>query len=198
MLILPATNLLVQRALRRCWAFVLASAMLGGLGALPNAAGSDLVMTEPQVKALCLLNFAKYISWPAEAFATTNAPIRIAIAGDERIHQELERAAKNKVISGRPVLVLDYEDGRVPENCHMLFIGATQKSRTQEILKAVSEKPTITVGDADDFADRGGVIMFVKRENKVRFEVNLKAARAAQLQISSRLLALADAVRGKE
>jgi hypothetical protein len=49
----------------------------------------------------------------------------------------------------------------------------------------------LTVGDAPDFLERGGMIQFVLVANRVRFEVNLDAAREAGLQLSAELLKVA-------
>jgi len=57
-----------------------------------------------------------------------------------------------------------------------------------EILAAVKGRSTLIVGDANGFADRGGMIQFVTQENKIRLRINLAAAKAANLTISSKLL----------
>ncbi|HJX10369.1 MAG TPA: YfiR family protein [Candidatus Binatia bacterium] len=44
--------------------------------------------------------------------------------------------------------------------------------------------PTLTVGEADDFAAAGGMIALLIDDNKIRFEVNLDAAGNAGLKIS--------------
>jgi hypothetical protein len=55
----------------------------------------------------------------------------------------------------------------------------------------------LTIGEIDQFLEQGGVINFVKKEGRIRLEISLDAARLANLQISSKLLNVADAVRGK-
>lgn len=164
-------------------------------GAMLNAA--EVVVTEPQVKALCLLNFAKYVTWPETSFTATNSPIRIGVIGDSKIHDELTRAAQGKTVNGRPVEVAGA--GGVAEigRCHILFVSGSDKARVRETIAAVRSDAVLTVGEGSEFVEGGGMIVFVKRDNKVRFEVNLAAARAEKLKISSKLLALADAVRGK-
>jgi hypothetical protein len=42
-----------------------------------------------------------------------------------------------------------------------------------------------------DFARRGGIINFILEDDKVRFEINVEAAKQADINISSRLLTLA-------
>ncbi len=49
----------------------------------------------------------------------------------------------------------------------------------------------MTVGDVKGFAQLGGIINFIIVKNKVRFEINMKAAEEAGLKISSKLLRLA-------
>ena len=57
--------------------------------------------------------------------------------------------------------------------------------------------PVLTVGESSQFTRNGGIINFMKKENTVRFEVDLNAAQLARLQISSKLLKVADIVHGK-
>jgi hypothetical protein len=53
------------------------------------------------------------------------------------------------------------------------------------------ESPILTVGETDDFLRWGGMIEFFNDHNHVRLRINLAAARATSLQISSKLLRVA-------
>lgn len=53
----------------------------------------------------------------------------------------------------------------------------------------------LTVGESDQFALRGGVINFVRKNESFRFEVNLEAAEKAGLKISGKLANLATLVK---
>ena len=48
----------------------------------------------------------------------------------------------------------------------------------------------LSIGEADGFAERGGVIGLVVRDDRVKFEINTEAADSTRLRISSKLLAL--------
>ena len=52
----------------------------------------------------------------------------------------------------------------------------------------------LTVSDMEGFAEAGGVIGLMKTDEKIRFEINLLAAKDAGLVINSRLLNLAQIV----
>jgi hypothetical protein len=67
-----------------------------------------------------------------------------------------------------------------------------------ETIQAVRGLPILTVGDMPGFAKSGGIINLVLEDNRMRFEVNVKAAKDADLNISSRLLALARIVQPSE
>lgn len=47
------------------------------------------------------------------------------------------------------------------------------------------------MGDAAGFIESGGIINFIVRSNKLRFVINVDAADASGLDLSSRLLRLA-------
>src|ERR1700681_3648512 len=54
-------------------------ALFGLLAGSNRGFSAETSLTESQVKSLFLLNFAKYVDWPADAFETANAPIVIGM-----------------------------------------------------------------------------------------------------------------------
>lgn len=81
--------------------------------------------------------------------------------------------------------------------CAILYIDTTERTHVEEILQAVADQPTLTVGDLPEFLLRGGMIQFQFVENRVRFSVNLDAVSRRHLTISSELLKVAMSVRGR-
>ena len=165
---------------------------------LPHGIFAQSSLSEYQVKALFLFNFAKYVEWPVEAFSTSNAPIIIGIVGISPCGEHLQRAVQGKQVAGRSIVIRQVEKPEEMSQCHMLFIGDSEKRRLGELLDQVRDRPVLTVGESDRFAQQGGVIGFVKKEGKVRLEIDLKAGRQARLEISSKLLSVADTVIGKQ
>lgn len=154
-------------------------------------------MTEYQVKALFLLNFTKYVDWPPTSFVETNTPIIIGLYGENRFGDALNKAVEGKTISGRRIIVQSIDRDDDLGKCQILFISDSEKSRLGEILDRVKALPVLTVSEIDQFLEQGGAINFVKKDGKIRLEVNLDAARLAKIQISSKLLNVADVVKGK-
>jgi hypothetical protein len=166
------------------------------LGLNPGFCG-DSSFTEYQVKALFLLNFTKYVDWPPAAFAETNSPIIIGLYGEDKFGDALKQAVEGKTIGGRRIVIQPVEKGGDPGKCHMLFISDSETDHLGEILDKIKALPVLTVGETDQFMEQGGMINFVKKEGKIRLEINLDAARQAGLEISSKLLNVADVVKGK-
>ena len=67
----------------------------------------------------------------------------------------------------------------------------------REDLAILTGSNALTVSDAPDFLDRGGMIQFVLMSDRVRFDVNLDAVNRSHLVLSSELLRVAAAVKGK-
>ena len=172
---------------------------LGGLLAGPGAAmsGEATVLPEYQVKALFLFNFTKYVDWPSEAFARADSPIMIGVLGDSGINEELKKAVATKTVNGRKIMIQETASEEDWSKCHIIFIGSSEKTRLPAILAKIRALPILTVGEAGGFLDQGGIINFTKKDDRIRLEIDLEAARLARVQIRSQLLSVADTVKGK-
>lgn len=168
------------------------------LAGICRGPGAETVMNEYQVKALFLLNFTKYVDWPAASFADANTPITIDLVAGAKFGEVVKLAAEGKTVLGRRVVVELIEKGKNPQSCHVLFISGSEKRLLSDLLKKTKGLSVLTVGEDDQFLEQGGVIQFVKKAERIRLEINLDAAREAKLQISSKLLNVADAVRGRD
>lgn len=173
------------------------SVFLGGWCGAGLIGRADVSMPEYQVKALCLYNFAKYVEWPAGSFPDANSPISIGVAGNDAFAETLKTVVKGKAINGRPIAIQTLKPGEEGRKCHIVFVSSSENKRLEEILRPVKSSPVLTVGEGEPFGQAGGIISLVIRSDKVRFDIDLAAASQARLQISSKLLGLADAVRGK-
>jgi hypothetical protein len=158
---------------------------------------ADGSLSESQVKALFLLNFTKYVDWPPQAFAGSNTPITIGIYGESKLGEALQHVVAGKSVGGRAIVIRQIQSADDSSQCQILFISDSATARISGILDKTSAWPILTVGENAAFAEHGGIINFVLRNGNVRLEIDLAAARKAGLTISSRLLAVADVVKGK-
>lgn len=147
--------------------------------------------SEYLIKAGFIYNFAQLVEWPPSAFPQSDSPIVIGILGSDPFGTTIDRIVENKKIHGRGLVIKRVKWGTDLKDCDILFVSSSETARIDELIHAVKGMPILTIGETPSFARRGGVINLIVEDNKVRFEVNVDAARQAGLNISSRLLALA-------
>ncbi len=150
---------------------------------------------EYQVKAAFLYNFAKFVDWPPGTFANATDPIGICIVGQNPFGSTLEDMVQGKKLGERAFVVRRLADTRNTAKCQILFIGAAEWKRTRSLPQAPRDQGILTVGETDDFTALGGIIGFKLDGARIRIQIALEAADRAKLEISSKLLSLAEIVK---
>jgi hypothetical protein len=159
-------------------------------GVSPAAFGGE-EPSEYQIKAAFLVNFIRFVEWPAEAFKTATAPLVVGIVGQDPFDGALDQAVSKKTVNGRAVVIRHFSDAESARSCHVVFLAASEARRLSDVTSTVTSRGLLIVGESDGFAERGGIINFIVLDNHVRFQVNPSAATRAGLTISSKLLQLA-------
>lgn len=143
---------------------------------------------EYQLKAVFLFNFAQFVEWPASAFPEPDTPLGICILGADPFGAYLDETVRGETVANHPLAVRRYRRVDEIKGCHILFVSRQEQGHVGEILDSLKGRSVLTVSDAERFASRGGIIRFVTDHNRIRLRINLDAARAARLTLSSKLL----------
>jgi hypothetical protein len=170
-------------------------ALVLSLGMVLPAAAQGQTADEYQVKAAYMYNLAKFVDWPSDAFETASQPIVFCALGQTPLNRPLEDALAGKVVGARPLVFRQITDSKQAGECKVLFINLPDKKRYRQTLDQVKSLPVLTVGEADDFTEQGGVARFLLDAGRVRLEFNLDAADDAKLHVSSKLLSLGKTMR---
>jgi hypothetical protein len=149
--------------------------------------------SEYEVKAAFLFNFAKFVEWPADAFATSNSPIVIGILGKNVFGDDLTKTIRDRKVNNRAFQFRILQSATEATNCHILFISASEKDDYPNIVGTLHNASVLTVSEADGFLKAGGMINFLFEDNNIRFQISDVAAKKARLKISSKLLSLSAA-----
>ncbi len=149
---------------------------------------------EIAVKAAYLYKFLGYVEWPPAQFPGPAVPFVIGIAGNEPLARELERITAGRSVKDRRIAVRRMRPDEPLTGLHLLYIGPGDSARQMRLLKLAQQRPILTVTDTDTMGATG-IIHFRVVDNRVRFEVALDTAQRSGLQLSSRLLSVALAVR---
>jgi hypothetical protein len=162
------------------------------MSALPDSRESyaQTALSENQVKAALVFNFARYVEWPATAFANAMDPLFICHLGRDNLGGSIlalnTRQVNGRAIRTRASTTLDETRG-----CHIVFLSDSEERRIAPLLRGLADKPILTVSDATGFAEAGGAIGIVQGETRLQFDVNRASLDLAQLKASSNLLKLA-------
>jgi hypothetical protein len=148
---------------------------------------------EREVKAAFLYQFGRYVEWPSDQERASSSFV-ICVLGEDPFGVALDAIVKGKIVSGRPVAIKRILVPSESQDCRILFVSRSEDDRLPAILKALEQRTVLTVGEGTQFTRRGGMVAFTSEDKKVRFAVNLAAAEAAKLRLSSQLLRLAVSV----
>jgi hypothetical protein len=147
-------------------------------------------VSENMLKGALLYKIGGFVSWPAEAFASPETPVKICLLGPDPFGGALETLVRNQTIDGRTIVVAHVGGLSAHAGCHILYIGDIDEPHFAKTLAALRDAPLLTVTDSRSPLS-GGIINFVLRDNKVRFEIDDQAAVRHRIAISSRLRTLA-------
>jgi len=162
----------------------------GALLALSSAlsiARAQSLGDEALAKAKIVTAMLRFVQWPVASFEHPGSPIRLCVytqsQGIERAFQGYDRFAV-----GQRTLQLAFNPPADAPACHAAYLdgAAGPKGVRREV-----DSPIFTVGTADGFIERGGMVEVVSFDNALRFDVNLDAVRSAGLTINPGVLKLA-------
>jgi hypothetical protein len=164
---------------------------------IASLASAQNRMSEYDVKAAYLFNFGKFVRFTPPDADSKRQIFDICIVGDDPLGATLDRLAANELFDGKPVRVLRLKTAVEARGCAIAYISASEGARVKNDLDALRGQPVLTVSDAGNFLQNGGMVQFVPQENHVRFAVDLDAVRNARLSLSSELLRVAISVNGE-
>lgn len=166
--------------------FALVAGLLVVLG-LARGHSQELATTNPnKVKAAFIRNFAHYITWPSNSFSSGTEPWHVGVLGSNPFGDLLEKTFAGRTEQGRSFQVSRAETLAALLPCHILFIAEQDPVKRRAVLAKLHGKPVLTVGDAPDFLQEGGVIRFSVADH-VEMSINIDEAHLDGLEIPSQL-----------
>ncbi len=174
----------MQRSARiLLWLFSVALASFA-----PQALSEEL--PEYRLKAAFIYNFALFTEWPANIGTTLN----LCVFGKDPFGEEID-PLQGKKVGDRSVAVHRKASVESLKGCQIVFIAGSATANLPRVLDSLRGTAVLTVADSPGAAAQGVALNMGVVQNKITFEANLQAARAAGLNLSSKLLRLATEVR---
>ncbi len=149
---------------------------------------------EYKIKAGYLYNFSKFVDWPVYKKSEKNQTLNICLLGDDHFGSILDPIQKKKS-KGRRIRLFRFKQMQSEvRQCQILFIADNEPEQAEQIISGLNGISLLTVGDTQRFAASGGMVGFVIINGKVRLQINRAAVEKAGLNISAKLLEVAQIV----
>ncbi|RDL45684.1 DUF4154 domain-containing protein [Marinomonas piezotolerans] len=142
---------------------------------------------ERSVKAAYIYNFLRLTEWPIPL----EQPFYLCILGRTPLDGALNKLTGQPVRSHTNIRVINVTIGDELAVCNALYFDQSQYRQIDVLMRRLMSAPILTITDVQGLADRGTMIEMSTQDNRVVFEINLRAAQQAEIHISARLLKLA-------
>jgi hypothetical protein len=155
-------------------------------------ADDNVQLVEQEIKAGLLYNFLKYTQWP-DAHAQSAGNIVVCLFGGDPFDGHLQPMA-GRTVNQHAIEIHAIHNPQDMAACSLVFVHANEKPNWPQLQKTLAGKDILTVSDFDGFAASGGMIEFIRADNRIGIKINIDAVNAAHLTVQDRLLKLASAV----
>jgi hypothetical protein len=179
--------------MRRRWAWI--AGLLLAMGA-----AASTPRDVQQVKAAYVLNFLRFTEWPGRPRGEDE--FVLAVVGTREFADTLREIAREAERLGqKPVRVQQLDAGatrsrlqRALGEADAVFVQSDALVDAQTVLALSASRPVLTIGDVPGFAAAGGMLGLVPRGQRIVFDANPRAIQASGLQVSAKVLKLANIV----
>jgi hypothetical protein len=140
--------------------------------------------------------FPAYVKWPTNTFADANDSWQVGVLGGNPFGNLLEETllGTNHAVLGRSFEI--WHAGRLEDlpGCQIIFFAFKDEANTKAALEKLDSLPVLTVGEAGNFLQLGGIIQLEQKRDRMLMSINLDRARASHLEIPAKMLEVASAV----
>ncbi len=141
---------------------------------------------EYKIKAVLAFKILSYIQFPASSAGFEENIFKIGFSGNDA-ELAVFKSLESKKVKGRKISVEQITSTDNLASFSSVFISQHSGLPWQKVLVALKGTSTLTLGEADSFAETGGIIGFYKFQDKIRFLINREAAENSGLKINAQL-----------
>lgn len=192
--------------MRRCWIILLIClAAARPASALRADDVDDDALAK--VTAAFLLNFSRYSEWPEDRFGDAADPVVLAVVGRSPVTPYLRAIVADERVGGRSFAVRvipSPEEGEAEDfvealrGAHLVYVPRDERRWTDEVIRATWNRGVLTASEDRDFVEEGGAFELYVQRGRMVFDVNREAIDASRVQVSSKVLRLAQRVEGTD
>ncbi len=151
--------------------------------------------SEQEVKLALVYKISRFVSWPNE---DDRSEFRLCLTSDE-VHEIADQRLSGRTVRDNPIRVVKpASPDEARTSCDALYVSGEDEDANAAYIEALAGSPVLTLGDAPNFAQSGGMVGLTTRKNRVGMDINVKAYEQCGLSVNSQLLQLAKIVKTKK
>lgn len=164
------------------------SAVLVFFALAPSASAlAQTQASESDLKAAIILNMLLFVDWPARTVQPVDQ-LTVCYQGRGPVAIALLRL-DGKSVKGKTLKVVGLNSGNAAE-CLALYI-APDNAPIEKTLSQFAASPTLITSDSPEYFQRGVMLNLELVGGRIVFDIDLRSAQKAGLQVSSKALRLA-------
>jgi len=118
--------------------------------------------------------FSRFVEWP-NLIEADNKPFEIGVFKNEVLFKSLNIAYSSKTIKKRKVEIKNITNLADIKNIQILFLTQNAQSEIDDIVKAISNKPILTISDSKDMVEKGIQLYFYYENETTKRVINQEA-----------------------
>ena len=145
-----------------------------------------------KAKAMLTLSFIRYIGWSDEA---KKGDFVVGVVKDKEIAKNFVEQSAGKKFGYQDVVIKEFKSLEEIEDCQVLYVSKNLNfnKNADQIVEKVG-KDTLIVTESEGATNKGSMINFVIRDDKLQFELCKKNASYAGVQFSAKLETMSAAI----
>ena len=143
---------------------------------------------EPDLKAAIITNMLLFVEWPARSSFPADQ-LTICHQGNSPVAAALAQL-DGKTIRNKLVRVVLVKSGNAAD-CQALYLSPGNMAALDKALTMMSSLPVLIASDSPEYFQRGTMLNLELVAGRIVFDIDLRAAQKAGLQVSSKALRMA-------
>jgi hypothetical protein len=154
----------------------------------PIQALAQAQATEPDLKAAIISNMLLFVQWPAHTSSAAE-PMTICYQGNGPVVAALIRI-DGKDIKGTTLKIIELQSANAA-SCQALYFSPGNEAILLKTLGLIGSAPVFVAADSPGYFRRGVMLNLELVSGRIVFDIDLRSAQKAGLQVSSKALRLA-------
>ncbi|MCK9205608.1 MAG: YfiR family protein [Salinivirgaceae bacterium] len=144
-------------------------------------------------KAMFTLNFIRYIGWPD---AAKEGDFVIGVLKESALTEQLSMQTVGKRFGTQNIVIKQFKTVEEVTYCQILYFSKNlnYSKNAVTVIQKLNGKNALIITETEGATEKGSMINFVVRDDKLKFEISASNADKFGLKFSSSLTALSNAI----